>query len=163
MSINFTPNVGQILECDFGEYTIDMVTGSKIHHPDHHLPPEMIKNRLVLVLNGKVSGTSCIVVPLSTTHDITKTFKGWHVEIAWDEIPDLIYFGAQIRWAKADMVQQVSKLRLNRPRTKRGHIAIMLSSDRVGDIQRAAIKAMNANSHLKEVDNETPQKGESPA
>jgi hypothetical protein len=28
---------------------------------------------------------------------------------------------------------------------------------------RSPPKAMNANSHLKEVDNETPQKGESPA
>ena len=162
MSINFTPKVGQVLECDFGEYTIDKGTGSRIHHPDHHLPPEMIKNRLVLVLNGKVSASSCMVVPLSTTHDAQKTFKGWHVEIAEDEIPALIYFGAKIRWAKADMVQQVSNLRLNRPRTDRGHAAIVLNSDRVGDIQRAAIKAMNAASHLKPIEKDALQKGESP-
>lgn len=162
MPINFSPEVGQILECNFGEYTIDSTTGLPIGHPDHHLPPEMIKNRLVVVLNGKVSPTSCIVVPLSTTHDLQKTLKGWHIEIADSEIPDLVYFGACTRWAKADTVEQVSRLRLNRPRTVRGHPSIKLGFERVGDIQRAVVKAINAVAHLGTT-KPTPQKGESPA
>jgi uncharacterized protein YifN (PemK superfamily) len=162
MPINFSPEVGQILECNFGEYTIDSTTGLPIGHPDHHLPPEMIKNRLVVVLNGKVSPTSCIVVPLSTTHDLQKTLKGWHIEIADSEIPDLVYFGTCTRWAKADTVEQVSRLRLNRPRTVRGHPSIKLGFERVGDIQRTVVKAINAVAHLG-VTKPTPQKGESPA
>jgi uncharacterized protein YifN (PemK superfamily) len=148
MPINFSPAVGQILECDFGEYTIDASTGQPAGHPDHHLPPEMIKNRLVIVLNGKVSATACIVVPLSTTYDGQKTHRGWHVEIPAEEIPDLVHFGGCARWAKADMVGQVSKLRLNRPRTTRGHADIKLGFDRVGEVQKAAIKALNASRHL---------------
>lgn len=147
--INFTPKVGQILECDYGEYTLD-ANGAIVPNVDYHLPPEMIKNRLVVVLNGRLNQTSCIVVPLSTTHDMQKTMRGIHVEIPALEIPDFVYFQQQIRWAKADMVQQVSIDRLNRPRTKRGHAPVLLSHGRVGEIQKAVIKAISASSLLAE-------------
>jgi len=157
MPINFSPKVGQILECNYGEYTLDM-NGEPTNAPDHHIPPEMIKNRLVVVLNGKVSGSSCVVVPLSTTYDSQKTFKGLHVEIPLEEIPSLRFFDQSVRGAKADMVQQVSKLRLNRPRTDRGHDESKFSVNSVENIQRAVIKAISA-SRLLDVE----QKGESPA
>lgn len=147
MPINFSPKVGQVLECNYGEYTLD-TNGIPTSAPDHHIPPEMIKNRLVVVLNGKVSGSSCLVVPLSTTHDLQKTHKGWHVEIAEDEIPELKYFVQSVRWAKADMVQQVSRVRLNRPRSTRGHDEIKISFASVDKIQRAVIKAISAGSLL---------------
>lgn len=60
----------------------------------------------------------------------------------------MTYFTQQIRWAKADMIQQVSVERLNRPRTKRGHQAVHLPRNLVGLIQRAVIKAINATSLL---------------
>lgn len=145
MTINFSPKVGQILECDYGEYTLDK-NGAVIQHVDYHIPPEMIKNRLVVVLNGKLNQTSCIVVPLSTTHDLQKTLRGIHVEVPEAEIPDFIYFQKQIRWAKADMIQQVSIDRLNRPRTHRGHSPVLLSHAMVGEIQKAVIKAISASS-----------------
>lgn len=145
MAINFTPKVGQILECDYGEYQLD-AHGVKIIHPDYRIPPEMIKNRLVVVLNGKIDPSACLVVPLSTTHDHQKTFKGIHAEIPAAEIPDFIYFKQQTRWAKADLIQQVSKARLDRPRTTRGHAVVQLSHAMVGEIQRAVIKAINASS-----------------
>jgi len=147
MPINFSPKVGQVLECNFGEYTLD-ANGQPTNAPDHHIPPEMIKNRLVVVLNGKVSGTSCLVVPLSTTHDLQKTHKGWHVEIPEGEIPELKYFVQSVRWAKADMVQQVSRLRLNRPRTNHGRDETKISFESVDKIQRAVIKAISAASLL---------------
>ncbi|WP_259271466.1 type II toxin-antitoxin system PemK/MazF family toxin, partial [Klebsiella pneumoniae] len=80
---------------------------------DGRIPPEMIKNRLVVVLNGKINGNACIVVPLSTTRDHDKLNRGMHVEIASNVINDLQFFDQQIRWAKADLVQQVSRNRLN--------------------------------------------------
>ena len=147
MTINFSPKVGQILECNFGEYTLDE-SGIPTNQPNHHIPPEMIKNRLVVVLNGKVSGNSCVVVPLSTTHDVQKTHKGWHVEIPEGELPDLMHFEQAVRRAKADMVQQVSKQRLNRPRSLRGHEEVKICSDVVTKIQRAVVKAVNASSLL---------------
>lgn len=145
MAINFTPKVGQILECDYGDYQLD-AQGAVIVNPDYHLPPEMIKNRLVVVLNGRIDQTSCIVVPLSTTHDYQKTLKGIHLEIPEEEIPDFVYFKKQVRWAKADLIQQVSNERLTRPRTNRGHAPVLLSHAIVGQIQRAVIKAINASS-----------------
>lgn len=66
------------------------------------IPPEMIKNRLVVVLNGKINGNACIVVPLSTTRDHDKLNRGMHVEIASNVINGLQFFDQQIRWAKAD-------------------------------------------------------------
>jgi len=153
MTINFSPNVGKILECNFGEYTLDE-SGAPTNQPNHHIPPEMIKNRLVVVLNGKVSGSSCVVVPLSTTHDVQKTHKGLHVEIPKGELPDLVHFEQAIRWAKADMVQQVSKLRLNRPRSGRGRDEVKMSSEVVTKIQRAVVKAVNASSLLIPLNNE---------
>ncbi|MEB4924302.1 type II toxin-antitoxin system PemK/MazF family toxin, partial [Pseudomonas aeruginosa] len=45
-----------------------------------------------------------------------------HVEIASNVINDLQFFDQQIRWAKADLVQQVSRNRLNRARTYRGYL-----------------------------------------
>lgn len=145
MAINFSPKVGQILECNYGEYALS-VDGSIVKNVNYHIPPEMIKNRLVVVLNGKLNQTSCIVVPLSTTHDMQKTLRGIHVEILGEDIPELIYFRQQVRWAKADMIQQVSAERLNRPRTNRGHAQVLLSHSIVGNIQKAVIKAINASS-----------------
>lgn len=146
--INFTPKVGQILECDYGEYRRDAQGKPLTGDFDSHIPPEMIKNRLVVVLNGKLSRNSCLVVPLSTTHDLQKTIKGIHVEIPEKEIGEMTFFTQQIRWAKADMIQQVSIERLNRPRSKRGHQAVNLTRERVELIQRAVIKAINAASLL---------------
>lgn len=143
MAINFTPKVGQILECDYGDYQLD-AKGGRIIHANYRIPPEMIKNRLVVVLNGKIDPSACLVVPLSTTHDHQKTFKGIHAEIPTAEIPDFRFFKQQIRWAKADLIQQVSKERLNRPRTDRGHEPVLLSHAIVDEIQRAVIKAINA-------------------
>ena len=39
-----------------------------------------------------------------------KLKRGMHVEIASNVINDLQFFDQQIRWAKADLVQQVSRV-----------------------------------------------------
>ncbi|WP_252866924.1 type II toxin-antitoxin system PemK/MazF family toxin [Shigella sp. FC2531] len=98
---------------------------------------------LVVVLNGKINGNACIVVPLSTTRDHDKLNRGMHVEIASNVINGLQFFDQQIRWAKADLVQQVSRNRLNRARTYRGYLNQCLPHELVADIQRAVIKSIN--------------------
>ena len=108
MAINFTPSVGAILECNYGDYARGPNGALISNHFDGHLQPEMVKNRLVVVLNGKINSNACIVVPLSTTQDHDKIRRGMHVEIPENTIDDLHYFHAQLRWAKADLVQQVS-------------------------------------------------------
>ena len=137
MAINFSPKVGQVLECDYGRHTDGAVNF------DGHIPPEMVKNRLVVVLNGRLGG-GCLVVPLSSTHDVQKTHKGFHVEVDGSDIVDLLYFRQKTRWAKADMIQHVSAARLNRPRTERGYEKVNLTDELVERIQRAVIKAIGA-------------------
>jgi len=147
MAINFTPKVGQVLECNYGNYTKD-TEGKVISGFDFHIPPEMVKNRLVVVLNGRLGG-GCLVVPLSTTYDKEKTAKKIHVEVDKEEIQALSYFDQQTRWAKADLIQQVSMKRLNRPRrADRGDAEITLDRALVEKIQRAVIKAIGAASLL---------------
>lgn len=144
MALNFSPKLGEILECNFGNYPVGQDGQIVTNFYDGRMPPEMIKNRLVVVLNGKINGNACIVVPLSTTCDRDKLNRGMHVEIADDVIDELQFFDRQIRWAKADLVQQVSRNRLNRARTYRGYLNQSLPRDIVADIQRAVIKSINA-------------------
>lgn len=139
MAINFKPKVGQILECNYGAHT-DKDDASNV---DGHIPPEMVKNRLVVVLNGRLGG-GCLVVPLSSTFDTDKTSRGIHVEVDSGAIIDLRYFVQKIRWAKADMIQHVSRERLNRPKSARGREEVCLASELVERIQRAVIKAIGA-------------------
>ncbi|WP_026111409.1 type II toxin-antitoxin system PemK/MazF family toxin [Winslowiella toletana] len=142
--MNFSPKVGEILECNFGNYLVGNDGQIVTNFYDGHLPPEMVKNRLVVVLNGKLNGNACIVVPLSTTHDREKCNRGMHVEISEEVIEMLRFFSQQTRWAKADLMQQVSRSRLNRARTDRGYLNQCLPREIVAEIQRAVIKSINA-------------------
>lgn len=116
MAIKFEPRVGQILECNYGEYRIGRSAADPPCLYDFRLKPEMVKNRLVVVLNGKIDSNACIVVPLSSTRDAGKLSRGWHVEIPAHLIEELPYFKQRIRWAKSDLVAQVSRERLFKPR-----------------------------------------------
>jgi uncharacterized protein YifN (PemK superfamily) len=142
--ISFSPKVGEILECNYGSYPIGNDGAVVANFYDGHMPPEMVKNRLVVVLNGKINGNACIVVPLSTTCDVDKLRRGMHIEIAEGIIEGVRYFDQQTRWAKTDLVQQVSRMRLSRPRTVRGYLNQCLSRELVAEIQSAVIKSINA-------------------
>ncbi|MBA6065723.1 type II toxin-antitoxin system PemK/MazF family toxin [Pseudomonas mosselii] len=141
MAINYNPKVGAILVCNFGDY-VRRPDGTTVSNEfNSRLSPEMVKNRLVMVINAKIDSNACIVVPLSTTLDSTKLKKGLHVELTADLIPEIHYFSQQIRWAKADLVQQVSKFRLFKLRAKeRGHIEHVVAPEIVAAVQRAIIK-----------------------
>ncbi|BAN51480.1 MULTISPECIES: type II toxin-antitoxin system PemK/MazF family toxin [Pseudomonadaceae] len=149
MAINFEPKIGQILECNYGDYQYDENGVIVFKNYDYRLKPEMIKNRLVVVLNARIDPNACIVVPLSTTKDMGKLSRGLHVELGSDLIDELPYFKQQTRWAKADLVEQVSKQRLFKPRAMRGHLEQVLSREVVTLIQTAVIKAVNAGGLLK--------------
>jgi len=150
--LSFSPKVGQILECNFGNYPTLPIGAER--NPaqinfDGKISPEMVKNRLVIVLNGKL-GDACLVVPLSSTLDQYKLGKGWHVEIPTASIPELKFFTATTRWAKADLIQQVSKQRLRAPKDSSGNVLgkLLLSPALVTTIQCAVVKAINASSLL---------------
>jgi uncharacterized protein YifN (PemK superfamily) len=137
MTINFKPRVGQILVCDYGLYPAP---------PDPQtahgrLPPEMIKKRLVVVLNAKHQH-ACVVVPLSTTQDVASVTRGFHVPIPAGTLPAINYWDDCDRWAKCDIIQMVSNLRLDRVMEQRGHAAACLPAATVTEIQRGVIKVI---------------------
>ena len=103
---------------------------------------------VVIVLNGRLSRNSSIGVPLSTSLDRAKAGAGMHVEVAARLIPTFDYFERSKRWAKADCVHTVSKLRLRVPATNGIPAEWVVESDLLRRIQRAAVTAMNASSLL---------------
>lgn len=129
-----------MVECDYGQYTPDK-NGN--YHANGHIPPEMIKKRLVVILNAKLHN-GCIVVPISSKHDVTKANQGYHVKIEPQHVTQTAFYDARDRWAKADLVQQVSKDRLSTVRGFGGaYITDLLPRDVVAQIQRAVLKAIN--------------------
>ena len=65
MAITYAPKVGEILECNFGQF--EFTTGTEnINDKNYNgrIPPEMVKRRMIVVLNGKLD-SGCLVVPIS--------------------------------------------------------------------------------------------------
>lgn len=143
--INYEPKVGEILQCQFGTFELD-ANGKPVQYgsSDRRLMPEMIKNRLVVVLNAKIHD-ACIVVPLSSVEDKSKLQRGWHVRVAPELIKETGYFDATERWAKADHCQQVSRQRLRRLDGGKQ----FLPNATVESVQIAVIKSISAGSLLK--------------
>jgi uncharacterized protein YifN (PemK superfamily) len=143
--IRYEPKVGEILQCDFGVFQTD-ANGNpvRVGSPDNRLKPEMVKNRLVVVLNPKIDG-ACIVVPLSKIKDDAKVSRGWHVAVEAKLINCMRHFSSMDRWAKADHSQQVSRQRLKMLDGGKQ----FLSREMVELIQRAVIKSISAASLLK--------------
>nr|WP_207629014.1 type II toxin-antitoxin system PemK/MazF family toxin [Photorhabdus cinerea] len=136
------------MECDYENYLKDKEGKIITDFYDGHIPPEMVKNRLVVIINGKIDGNACIVVPLSSKCDQNKFQRGMHVGIDQNVIENMKYFEQITRWAKADLVQQVSQQRLQRPRTDRGYLNQILPKEIVTKIQLAIIKSINASQLL---------------
>lgn len=134
------PKVGEILECNYGIFaqTLDF---------NGHIPPEMIKRRMVVVLNGKLNGLA-LVVPISSTQNVESIRLGHHIEIAPELIHQTVFYDKRTRWAKADLIQAVSRERLFFIYEKGKRIQQFLPRETVEKIQRAVIKLIGANSLL---------------
>lgn len=133
--------VGQIVECNFGVYRPD---ASGKHHADGRVPPEMVKNRLAVVLNTKLR-SSYVVVPLSKRHDKDKEARGYHVRISPLLVPAVGHWGVCERWAKAELIHHVSADRIFTLRTVEGrYIAQTLPREVVANIQHAVISVVGA-------------------
>lgn len=161
MPINHNPLTGEVLVCNFGDDFVRTAAGEidlTLRTPNTRLPPEMVKNRLVVVLNGKMS-KACIVVPVTKTPSKSTTTAKYHVSIPPGTIVGHDYFTPQTeRWALGEQVQQVSKMRLSNffsdPQMK-----LQLDTDLVAQIQRTVVKAINAGSLLAPVDAVTAPPG----
>lgn len=133
--ITHRPKVGEILECNFGKW-------SDPPSFDGHLPPEMCKKRMVIVLNGNLNGL-CLIVPISSTKAIGISGK-YHVELDTSLFQITDMYDKRQRWAKAELMQSVSKSRLFHIYSNGMKLQQFLPFEVVEQIQRAAIDAFNA-------------------
>jgi uncharacterized protein YifN (PemK superfamily) len=150
MAISYSPKVGELLECNYGDFLYEDDGTINRKNYNGRIPPEMVKNRLVVVLNGKISGGSTIIVPISSTQDLGKITQGLHIPIPQEHIQVTNFYDQRDRWAKADLVQQVSKERLFKVKDANGvHITQYLPRDLMENIQKAVVTAISAKSLLK--------------
>jgi len=98
MGIQFHPEQGTILVCDFNGF----------------VPPEMIKRRPVVVMSPRLRKRDglCTVVPLSTTPP--KEIAPYHFKLHVTPVLPAPY-NADFHWVKADMVYTVAFDRLYLP------------------------------------------------
>lgn len=136
MAIKYSPKVGEIVFCNYGLFKTLQDGSSDKKNINGKIPPEMVKNRLVVVLNGRINN-ACVVVPLSSSLDQDKVTKKWHVPISANLIAGMAHFTPKDRWAKCDHVQQVSKERLF-PLPSAQHIPFNI----VADIQTGVMRAI---------------------
>jgi uncharacterized protein YifN (PemK superfamily) len=157
MAIKYSPKIGEILECDFGVFKDD-ATGTIDHkNYDGRIPPEMVKNRLVVVLNGKINN-ACVVVPISSSLDQDKVTRKWHVFIDPKLITTTAFWKPVDRWAKADHVIQVSRSRLSK--ACNSSIGNFLPRETITLIQEAVIRVIGGSSLLQA---SSPEKPETPS
>ena len=132
MTLAYSPKVGEVLECDFG----DFVTPPLNPIFNGLISPEMRKKRMVIVLNGKLPNGCCLVIPISSSGDANSVQRGFHVYLP----PALL----QHRWAIAECVTHVSKQRLNQIQDNGAVVTNMIPRDFVTQIQKAVIKTLSA-------------------
>lgn len=145
MAITYTPKVGELLECDFGEFKKDGAGNIDTKNLNGRIPPEMVKKRLVVILNGRLYG-ACLIVPISSTRDMGKITQQLHIELESKLIVETNFYDNRVRWAKTDLIQQVSKERLYKVRDNRGFITQILPREVVDKIQRGVIRSISASS-----------------
>ena len=100
--ITYHPKRWEMLFCDFS---------------DGFKPPEMVKNRLVIVVvaEQKHNPGLCTVIPISATEPTP--LKPYHHEMDSLSLPD--NFRNKRMWAKCDMINTVSTSRLRKARLGR--------------------------------------------
>jgi len=97
MPINFHPEPGTILRCDFSRFK----------------EPEMVEHRPVVIISPRLRQRDalCSIVPLSTTPPTIEIT--WHYKIQFAQ-PLSKKFNALECWAKCDMVTTIAHHRLDR-------------------------------------------------
>lgn len=144
MAITYAPKVGELLECHYGEFP----EGTNLNF-NNRIPPEIVKKRMVVVLNGKICRNSVIVVPISSSKDVGKIREQLHIAIDQNLIQETHFYDRRERWAKSEIIQHVSKVRLFKIKDSNGQqLTQYLPREVVAEIQRAVIKAISAKSLL---------------
>ncbi|MBN6710923.1 type II toxin-antitoxin system PemK/MazF family toxin [Haemophilus haemoglobinophilus] len=155
MAIKHRPKVGEILECNFGVW-------DENEKFDGHIPPEMRKRRMVVILNGNIDGKSSLVIPISSNEsndpnrkdntqnedDILKSVKYHHyLDSSLFHVTD--FYDKRERWALCERIATVSNKRLFYIFNKNIKLHQILPREIVTEIQKKTILALNAKVLLK--------------
>ncbi|MGA7438363.1 MAG: type II toxin-antitoxin system PemK/MazF family toxin [Luteibacter sp.] len=105
MTLKYHPKLGEVMLCSF--------PSADLHLHDQALKGEMVKDRLVIVVNRRLSGRGDLVnvVPISMTPPAFP--QPWHVAIPMSCIPvSAVKARRGQRYAKCDMICTVALARL---------------------------------------------------
>ncbi|WP_318448911.1 type II toxin-antitoxin system PemK/MazF family toxin [Photobacterium leiognathi] len=148
MAITYTPKIGEVLECDFGNFK---KTGNEFdkRNYDGRIPNEMIKRRMVMVINPKIGGGCHLVVPISSTKNLGAIRNGTHVSLDEQFFRVTDFYDKRERWAKCEALQLVSNQRLFKMIDDGVRFDQYLNREIVELVQRGIIAAINAKSLVK--------------
>jgi len=144
MSLRYQPKVGEIVECDFGQFPNPPIEP----RANGRIPNEMRKRRLSAVLNGRLPNGCVLVVPLSSSHNSDAVERGYHVLLDASLVPVTHAYDPRDRWAIAECVTHVSRDRLYPLRDRNGPLKVQLPRHIVADIQRAVLRSCSGLSLL---------------
>lgn len=131
------PLVGEVFDCEF---------------PSCFQPPEMVKRRPVVVISPKsvIRQGLVTVVPISMT--APEPLEPWHCEVPLEAMPLPYQDKAGVRYAKCDMVYNLSVTRLNmvgiRVNGKRESYKGRVSLATLQEIRRCAAIALGIGASL---------------
>ncbi|WEM42246.1 type II toxin-antitoxin system PemK/MazF family toxin [Photobacterium sp. DA100] len=98
MALQFHPNPGTILMCDFNG-------GFKT--------PEMVKRRPVIVVSPKMKNCTGLVTVVPVSTRMPEPVESYHYKIPNQSLPQTNYFQRAESWVKCDMIYRVGFDRLN--------------------------------------------------
>ncbi len=147
MALKYTPKVGEVLECEFGEF------GELLERPPNPvynglIRPEIRKRRMVVVLNGRLPNGCTLVVPISSSRNPNAVERGMHVPLEQALFTVTSFYDQRERWALAECITHVSKNRLSQIKDRGAPIQSYLPRDVVTAIQKAIIKTIAASTLL---------------
>lgn len=151
MSLRYTPSVGEVLECNFGDFPpmepITSIDDEVILPPpdfDRVMSPEIRKRRMVVVMNGRMPNGCVLVVPISSSGNIDAVNRGIHVALNQELFTVTHFYDERERWALAECITHVSKARLFQIKDRGAPLKTRLPRNIVMDIQKAVIKTISA-------------------
>lgn len=111
---------------------------------DGLISPEIVKNRMVVVLNGCLQNECCLVIPISSSgNNKNAVDRGFHVHLPTNLFTVTRFYDRRDRWAITDCMTHVSKKRLFAIHNGSAVVKDM-PREVVSKIQKAAIKSLNA-------------------
>lgn len=128
------------MECDFGDFRDPPL--NPIY--DGLIAPEIRKRRLVMVMNGKLPNSCCLVIPISSSGNQNSIDRGFHVFVDPNLITVTTFYDRRDRWAITECITHVSKDRLFKIKNGGAPVNNFIPRDLVTKIQLAMIKTLNA-------------------